>query len=87
MIVNHGYSCMELFQIFGIIRVYANPQTTNFDHLFVMCTFLNLGYRDILNDKQVAAAKSHMIKWMTLSLMQQQPQGEATEEVQSATAD
>ena len=52
-----------------------------------MCTFHNPGYRDILNKEQVAAAKSHLIKWMTLSLTQQQPQGEATEEVQSAMAD
>ena len=43
----------------------TNPQTTNFDPLFVMCTFLNPGYRDILNNEEVAAAKSHLINgWL-----------------------
>ncbi len=39
-----------------------NPTTADFDPLDVMCTFLSPGYREILSDEQVAAARSHLIK-------------------------
>ena len=35
-----------------------NPTMGNFDPLYIMCTFLSPAYREILNDEQVAAAKT-----------------------------
>ena len=73
----------ELEQRFEYI---INPLATNFDPLFVMCTFLHPGYKDILSDDQEAAAKCHLLKWMAPKLAVQQPQEEPTVDRLSTTA-
>ena len=61
----------ELEQQFEYI---TDPQTTNFDPLFVMCTLFNSGYIEISLMMSKWQLQSHLIKCMTSSLTQQQPQ-------------
>ena len=65
----------------------TNPLATNFDPLFVMCTYLNLGYRDVLNDDQVAAAKRNLVKLIQPSSHGEQQSREKSPDVESTTSE
>ena len=52
-----------------------------------MCTFLSPGYREILSDEQVAAARSHLIKLLNPQQRVEQIQVDATQEDRAGTTD
>ena len=78
----------ELERRFGYI---INPTMGNFDPLYIICTFLSPAYIEILNDEQVAAAKTHLVKQLNplvnRSHDEEPTQAEATPRTSDPTAE
>ena len=61
----------------------TNPKATQFDPLFVICTFFIPAYLDVLDEDQITAAKTQLNNWMTPHLSLCQPHEQSTELTQS----
>ena len=70
----------ELMERFDYI---TNLKATQFDPLFVICTFFITAYQDIFDEDQITAAKTQLSNWMTPHLSLRQPHEQSTELTQS----
>ena len=52
----------------------TNPQQSDFDPIFAICTFLNPEYKDILDEGQKSAAKVQLLSWINSTSSSQELQ-------------